>query len=140
MCPGRANLDCPDWLAQSAAQLTEFTLEATGLFEFKASRIYNSLKQPRRQEPGSGGKESAEATIRMLAGYRVFADRPGADRSKEVRAEPLAAQVQGGNVFLHAGTWQRDLLDAEGSRSLSLLAIPASKGRSRLSCQKCSRP
>ena len=47
----------------------------------------------------------------MLAGYRVFADRPGADRSKEVRAEPLAAQVQGGNVFLHAGTWQRDLLD-----------------------------
>ena len=46
----------------------------------------------------------------MLAGYRVFADRPGADRSKEVRAEPLAAQVQGGNVFLHAGTWQRDLL------------------------------
>ena len=62
------------------------------------------------QEPGSGGKESAEATIRMLAGYRVFADRPGADRSKEVRAEPLAAQVQGGNVLLHAGTWQRDLL------------------------------
>ena len=52
------------------------------------------------QEPGSGGKESAEATIRMLAGYRVFADRPGADRSKEVRADPLAAQVQGGNVFL----------------------------------------
>ena len=30
---------------------------------------------------------------------------------KEVRAEPFAAQVQGGNVFLHAGTWQRDLLD-----------------------------
>ena len=28
-----------------------------------------------------------------------------------MRAEPLAAQVQGGNVFLHAGTWQRDLLD-----------------------------
>ena len=32
----------------------------------------------------------------MLAGYRAFADRPGADRSKEVRAEPFAAQVQGG--------------------------------------------
>jgi phage terminase large subunit-like protein len=27
------------------------------------------------QEPGSGGKESAESTIRMLAGFRVYADR-----------------------------------------------------------------
>ena len=27
------------------------------------------------QEPGSGGKESAENTIRNLAGYKVFADK-----------------------------------------------------------------
>ena len=61
------------------------------------------------QEPGSGGKESAEATIRNLAGYKVFADK--VTGSKEVRAEPLAAQVQGGNVHLIAGLWQIDLLD-----------------------------
>jgi predicted phage terminase large subunit-like protein len=61
------------------------------------------------QEPGSGGKESAEATIRNLAGYKVFADK--VTGSKEVRAEPLAAQVQGGNVYLVAGVWQTDLLD-----------------------------
>ena len=53
------------------------------------------------QEPGSGGKESAESTIRNLAGYRVFADK--VTGSKEVRAEPFAAQVQGGNVWLVAG-------------------------------------
>jgi predicted phage terminase large subunit-like protein len=61
------------------------------------------------QEPGSGGKESAEATVRNLAGFRVFADK--VTGSKEVRAEPFAAQVQGGNVFLIAGSWQYEYLD-----------------------------
>ena len=60
------------------------------------------------QEPGSGGKESAENTIRNLAGFRVYADR--VTGSKEARAEPLAAQVQGGNVYLVAGNWCRDFL------------------------------
>jgi predicted phage terminase large subunit-like protein len=60
------------------------------------------------QEPGSGGKESAENTIRNLAGYRVFADR--VTGSKEARAEPLAAQVQGGNVKLCAASWNSDFL------------------------------
>jgi predicted phage terminase large subunit-like protein len=61
------------------------------------------------QEPGSGGKESAEATIRNLAGFRVFADK--VTGSKEVRAEPFAAQVQGSNVLLRAGDWALELLD-----------------------------
>jgi predicted phage terminase large subunit-like protein len=60
------------------------------------------------QEPGSAGKESAENTIRNLAGYTVFADR--VTGSKEVRGEPLAAQVQGGNVYLLAGHWHREYL------------------------------
>jgi predicted phage terminase large subunit-like protein len=61
------------------------------------------------QEPGSGGKESAESTIRMLAGRRVYADRVTGD--KVVRAEPFAAQVQGGNVGLVAGEWVTAYLD-----------------------------
>ena len=61
------------------------------------------------QEPGSGGKESAEATIRNLAGYRVKADRPTGD--KVTRAEPYAAQVQGGNVILVRGEWNRAFID-----------------------------
>ena len=60
------------------------------------------------QEPGSGGKEWAEATIRNLRGHRVFADR--VTGSKEVRAEPFAAQVQGNNVWLVAGAWVKHLL------------------------------
>lgn len=61
------------------------------------------------QEPGSGGKESAENTIRNLAGFRVFADR--VTGSKEERAQPFVAQVQGGNVWLVAGTWVWPFLD-----------------------------
>ena len=61
------------------------------------------------QEPGSGGKESAEATLRMLSGYRCYADK--VTDSKEIRAEPFAAQVQGGNVYLLPGDWNTDFLD-----------------------------
>ena len=61
------------------------------------------------QEPGSGGKESAEATIRNLIGFRCFADR--VTGNKVIRAEPFAAQVQGGNVRLVAGNWHYAYLD-----------------------------
>jgi predicted phage terminase large subunit-like protein len=61
------------------------------------------------QEPGSGGKESAEATIRQLAGYGVHAER--VTGSKEVRAEPFASQCEAGNVRLAAAAWNGDFLD-----------------------------
>ena len=61
------------------------------------------------QEPGSGGKESAERTVAMLAGYKAYADRVTGD--KETRAEPYAAQVQGGNVELLRGEWNRAFLE-----------------------------
>jgi predicted phage terminase large subunit-like protein len=61
------------------------------------------------QEPGSAGKESAEATIRNLAGFNVFADK--VTGSKVVRADPFAAQVQGGGVRLVAGLWINEFLE-----------------------------
>jgi predicted phage terminase large subunit-like protein len=61
------------------------------------------------QEPGSGGKESVEHTIRNLAGYRVSADR--VTGPKEVRVQPFAAQVQAGNIGLVADGWVRSFLD-----------------------------
>ena len=69
---------------------------------------YVDYKVVVEQEPGSGGKESAETTIRNLDGFTVVADR--VTGSKEVRAEPFAAQVQGGNVRLVAGAWVNDFL------------------------------
>jgi predicted phage terminase large subunit-like protein len=61
------------------------------------------------KKKGSGGKESAEATINNLAGYAVFVDKVG--KSKEVRAEPFAAAVQNNNVRLIAGEWVLRFLD-----------------------------
>lgn len=57
------------------------------------------------QEPGSGGKDSARATIRGLAGFSAYADKVTGD--KELRAEPYAAQVQNGNVLLVRAPWNR---------------------------------
>ena len=73
------------------------------------SALYPAYEIMVEQEPGSGGKESAESTIRNLAGYAVYADK--VTGSKEVRAEPFVAQVQGGNVWLRAGAWQQDFLE-----------------------------
>jgi predicted phage terminase large subunit-like protein len=60
------------------------------------------------QEPGSGGKESAEATIRNLAGFDVVADK--VTGAKEVRAEPFIAEVQNGNIYYVPGRWVHDFL------------------------------
>lgn len=57
------------------------------------------------QEPGSGGKESAESTIRNLRGYVVKADRPTGDKAS--RAGPYSTQVNGGNVYLRKADWNR---------------------------------
>jgi len=61
------------------------------------------------QEPGSGGKESALATIADLAGYDVHAET--VTGSKVVRANPFAAQAEVGNVKLIAGAWNAAYID-----------------------------
>lgn len=61
------------------------------------------------QEPGSGGKESAEGTIMNLAGFTVHSERPTGE--KAVRAEPFAVQVEAGNVKVLEGSWNRAFID-----------------------------
>ena len=61
------------------------------------------------QEPGSGGLESAQNTVRNLAGFTVFKDRPTGD--KATRADPFVVQVNGGNVRMLKGEWNRDYLN-----------------------------
>lgn len=61
------------------------------------------------QEPGSGGKESAENTIRNLAGFNIYADRPTGN--KDTRLEPYAAQAEAGNVWLVKGSWNEDYIE-----------------------------
>jgi predicted phage terminase large subunit-like protein len=61
------------------------------------------------QEPGSGGKESAEATIRNLAGFVSMADRPVGD--KVYRADPYSVQVNNGNVYVLRAAWTDDFIE-----------------------------
>jgi predicted phage terminase large subunit-like protein len=61
------------------------------------------------QEPGSGGKRQAEAFVRLLAGYDVHTEPETG--SKPVRATPLAAQCEAGNVKLVKGAWNGQFID-----------------------------
>jgi len=61
------------------------------------------------QEPGSGGLESAERSIQNLSGLLAFKDKVTGD--KETRAEPYAAQQQGGNIQLLRKPWNRDFIN-----------------------------
>lgn len=60
------------------------------------------------QEPGSGGKESADNTVLNLRGFAVYADRVSGD--KLARANPLSAQAYAGNVYLLDGPWNETFL------------------------------
>jgi len=62
------------------------------------------------QEGGSGGRESAEITVVELAGYSVRADRVSGAGSKLVRAGPLSAQAEAGNVRLVRAEWNEEYL------------------------------
>lgn len=88
---------------QWSAPQRERTIRATADLDGQQVKVWIE------QEPGSGGKESAESTIRNLAGYSIEAERPTGD--KTVRAEPLSVQVEAGNVRLLRGEWNQAYID-----------------------------
>ena len=55
------------------------------------------------QDPGQAGKTQALYLTRKLAGYRVSTSPESGD--KVTRAEPLAAQINVGNVLMLRGPW-----------------------------------
>lgn len=63
------------------------------------------------QEGGSAGPESARNTINRLAGFTVRAESVTGKGSKEVRAQPLASQLQAGFVKVCKGPWNHDFID-----------------------------
>jgi predicted phage terminase large subunit-like protein len=91
------------------------------------------------QEPGSGGKESAEATVRRLAGFRVRIDRPTGD--KALRADPFSSQVNSNNVFLKRANWNSDYLEELRFFPASTYKdqVDASSGAFNLLCAKKKR-
>ncbi len=70
---------------------------------------YGLIPNWTEQEPGSGGKESAESTVRNLAGFIIYSERVTGD--KATRAMPFSSQHEAGNVYLVRGDWNRAYID-----------------------------
>lgn len=86
-------------------QLSAEDREATMLANAEADHLDGPCNIHIEQEPGSGGKESAQSTIRNMAGFACFADLPTG--KKEYRADPFSVAVNNGNVILIKGDWNK---------------------------------
>jgi predicted phage terminase large subunit-like protein len=75
----------------------------------QTAKMDHGCPQKVEQEPGSGGKESAEFSVKLLAGSSVSVDRVTGD--KVTRADPLSSQWKVGNVKLLRGDWNKAYLD-----------------------------
>ena len=61
------------------------------------------------QDPGQAGKSQVRYMVQQLPGYNVrFSPESG---DKEVRATPLSAQAEAGNVKLVRGAWNATFLE-----------------------------
>lgn len=61
------------------------------------------------QDPGQAGKDQVQSIIRENAGYRIYADPETKD--KATRAEPFAAQLEAGNIYLVEAPWNEKFID-----------------------------
>lgn len=61
------------------------------------------------QEGGSGGKESADNTVRRLAGYKIRVVKVDVSTGGKIqRADPFSSQVNAGNVYLVKAAWNKE--------------------------------
>ncbi|MBM4089563.1 MAG: hypothetical protein FJ276_09060 [Planctomycetes bacterium] len=105
------------WSAHERNQMMQLTAE------LDAKQFNNEVVMYVEQEGGSGGKEVAQQALVQFARHPVYIDHvtgvrvrrherltlPG--RAKIVRAQPLAAQAEAGNVKLKRGKWNMEFLE-----------------------------
>ena len=101
------------------------------------TRIKNVASQDGRnvrigieQDPGQAGKAEALMYVRLLAGYNVTLN--AVREAKGVRARPLSAQVEAGNVKVVRGSWNdqylREMENFDGSDGCVADQVDASSG------------
>jgi predicted phage terminase large subunit-like protein len=147
----------PDWTAGAKVGLTpdqrviiadvRRTREAPGGVEAFVTRTASEDGKPvpitMEQEPGSSGVMVIDHyRRRVLMGYSFHGQKSTGD--KEVRANPVSAQAEGGNVYLVRGNWNAAFLDevcafpTEGVHDDQVDAV--SGGFTRLTAGTGSRP
>lgn len=118
------------WASEEREKIIRDTAEADGA----------NVKIYVEQEPGSGGKESVESTIRNLSGYACYADRPSGD--KVYRADPYSVQVNNGNVWILRGDWNYNFIEEHRNFPFSITKdqVDSSSGAfSKLTMKKIAR-
>jgi predicted phage terminase large subunit-like protein len=60
------------------------------------------------EDPGAAGKSMTVYWTKLLAGFNVRFERPIGN--KTYRAEPLAVQINNGNVYVLRNDWNRDMI------------------------------
>ena len=99
---GRYFVEDVAWLRGSPHEVETLIVET-------AARDGYDVTQDLPQDPGQAGKSQKAYIASKLAGYRVkFSPETG---SKELRAEPFAAQAQAGNVSIVRANWNDALFD-----------------------------
>lgn len=99
---GRFYIEDVAWLRGSPHEVEQLIVET-------AARDGRGVTQDLPQDPGQAGKSQKAYIASKLVGYTVrFSPETG---SKELRAEPLAAQAQAGNVSLVRANWNDAFLD-----------------------------
>jgi predicted phage terminase large subunit-like protein len=89
------------------AQLSPLGVEH--LITNTAAQDGQSVKVWMEQEGGSAGKMVISHYAKLLSGYAFRGNHPTG--SKELRADPFAAQAEAGNVKLVRGSWNKEWLD-----------------------------
>lgn len=79
------------------------SIKATGTSDGKSVPI----RVP--EDPGQAGKDQAQNIVAGMAGWDIRARRETGE--KATRADPLAVQIEAGNVFLVEGEWNEDFID-----------------------------
>jgi predicted phage terminase large subunit-like protein len=119
------------WATEEREAIIKQTAQADG----------NSVMVYMEQEPGSGGKDSIDFSIRNLAGYSVYADRPTGD--KVFRADPYSVQVNNGNIMLLRADWNYEFIEEHRNFPFSTYkdqVDAASGGFSRLAHKRIAGP
>jgi predicted phage terminase large subunit-like protein len=70
---------------------------------------YGKVATWHQQDPGSAGKDSAEATNRLLIGFSAKFETVSGD--KPTRSEPMESAFQGAMIFLLKGAWNEAFID-----------------------------
>lgn len=114
--PNETNKD-PDWtrgikmhklsngtfVISHLASLRDTPLNVERMLKNTATQDGFEVEISLAQDPGSAGVAALDNYIRLLAGYAINTNRPSTD--KIVRAKPLSAQCEAGNVKILRGDW-----------------------------------